>query len=158
MNCPDQTTWTPERVFQPRPGGKPVVSPEGLVYCTDGKCRWVGQPAPARLPGPLARFVPAPRCVLYILDGQSVSAQAVKGKADKERVFDLISQWTGGQSYPSLRFDPPVERKLPYVTDIEPQPDRGRIRLDGGQGRLDLYADPHQLSTILALLEHAKQA
>ena len=153
----DCAAWTPERIFQPRPGGKPVVSPEGLVYCTDGKCRWVGQATPTRT-GLLAKLLPAPRCILYILDRDTVSAQYVKGKADKDRVFALISQWTGGQSYPSLRFDPPTQRKLTYITDIESRPDRGFIRLDGGQGKLDLYADARQFDTILALLKQAKQA
>ena len=156
MNC-DHSLWTPERIFQPRPGGKPVISPEGLVYCTDGKCRWVGQAAPTRT-GLLAKLLPPPRCILYILDRDAVSAQRVKGKVGRDRVFALISQWTGGQSYPSLHFDPPIQRKLAYVTEAQSLPDRGCIRLDGGQGKLDLYGDPAQLDAVHALLLHVQQA
>ena len=30
-----------QNISRPRPGGKPHVSPEGIIYCMDGKFRWV---------------------------------------------------------------------------------------------------------------------
>lgn len=30
-----------QSAVRPRPGGKAYVSPEGIIYCTDGKYRWV---------------------------------------------------------------------------------------------------------------------
>jgi len=30
-----------QNIARPRPGGKAHISPEGIIYCTDGKFRWV---------------------------------------------------------------------------------------------------------------------
>ena len=30
-----------QNIARPRPGGKAQISPEGIIYCTDGKFRWV---------------------------------------------------------------------------------------------------------------------
>lgn len=165
LNCPDcggaPAQWDPTCVFRQVPGGQPYVSPEELVFTTDGKCRWVCQAAPS----PLARLLSAllPRstsngpCILYTMDEQSITAQPVKGKADRERVFRLISKWTGGQSHPSLRFDKPTTLHLRYLTDVVCDPDAGCVRLDGGEGSLLVYADREQLDSVYTLLARQQQ-
>lgn len=160
LNCPDcggaPAQWDPTCVFRRTPGGQPCVSPDGLVFTTDGKCRWVCQAEPpilARLVSSLIPgFAPKGRCILYTLDEQSITAQPLRDKVGRERVFQLISKWTGGQSHPSLRFDRPNTRRLRYLTSLSCDRDSGRIRLDGGEGAMRIYADREQLDSIYTLL------
>ena len=165
LNCPDcggaPAQWEPACVFQVVPGGQPYVSPEGLVFTTDGKCRWVGMAQAALLPRLLSlllpRFNPSGPCVLYTMDETSITAQPVKGTGDIDRVFRLISKWTGGQSHPSLHFDKAVTLQLRFLTEVVCDTDNTCVHLDGGQGSLTIYAQGNQLDAIYTLLSRQQQ-
>lgn len=154
MSCTPQalSALTPY-LYAVRPGARPHISPEGLICSTDGKCRWVYQPRPeGGLLSRLRCMGKGGRCLLFTLDPQSVSVQRVTGRQDARAVFDTVSRWTGGQSNPSLRFEGEQRLQRRFLTGITLQPDRERICLDGGEGRLYLYAQPELLELIHALM------
>lgn len=133
--------------YTPRPGEPPRVSPEGLIYGTDGKCRWVCESA--------GLFGSSPRCLLFTMDDSTVSVRQVKGRARKQDVVHAFSVWVGGQSQPSLRFKDLRTVRLSGVKAITPGPAQKRIRLRTGWSSFSICAEPEQFEPILAHLSHA---
>ncbi|MBQ9974378.1 MAG: hypothetical protein IJP02_05400 [Oscillospiraceae bacterium] len=148
-------------LFNPRPGAQPYVSPEGLICSTDGKCRWVYQAHPPLLSRMLSsllpRLGPGGRSILFTLDEESICVQRLQGRLDRQRLFNTVSKWTGGQSHPSIRFDRAAIFHLRFVTDIVCQPEHSRIRLDGGEGIGYIYAHEEALDCVYTLLTRQQQ-
>lgn len=128
----------------PRPGENAYVSPEGIIYGTDGKCRWVCDVP--RLLGPL---LGSPRCLLFTMDETSISSCQVKGRIHKDEVIHAFAVWVGGQSQPALRFQAPRTVRLSAVKRITPSPAKHLIRLSTGLSGFSIHADPRQFSFIL---------
>lgn len=124
-----------------RPGGSPYVSPEGIVYGTDGKLRWACETAGLRR-----------RCLLFTLDESRVSCSRVKGHTTVAEVTHAFAVWVGGQSQPALRFEPPKTLELSAVRRITVDRTRNVLRLKRGLGRFDLLVSPQQLDPITDFL------
>ena len=134
-----------------RPGGSPYVSPEGIVYGTDGKLRWANETA--LLPG-LPR-----RCLLFTLDENRVSRCRVKGRATADEVTHAFAVWVGGQIQPALRFQPPKTLELGAVRRITAAPARNLIALKSGLSTFPILVSPQQFKPILDFLRlHCPQA
>lgn len=133
--------------YTPRPGGTSYVSPEKIIYGTDGKCRWVYQPdCTARLFGLFKGKSP---CVLFTVDEVSISSHQVKGNAAKEDVIHAFAVWVGGQSQPTLRFNDPRTVQLSAVKHIAPNPAKDLIRIRTARGGFSIHAAPAQFDFIL---------
>ena len=133
--------------YTPRPGEPPRVSPEGLIYGTDGKCRWVSESA--------GLFRSSPRCLLFTMDERTISIRQVKGRVRRQDVVHAFSVWVGGQSQPSLRFKDLRTVQLSGVKSITLNPDKKRIRLGTGWSSFSICAEPEQFEPILAHLSRA---
>lgn len=93
------------------------------------------------------------RCVLFTLDGETVSRRQVKGKSDKDKVLHTVSVWVGGQSNPSLKFEHPVETALSGVRTIVADRARGQFRLSGTSGRNCIRVEDVQFDFVLEQLK-----
>lgn len=136
----------PNLLFPP-PGASPNLSPEGIIYGTDRKCRWVYE-----LPARFTLFGGGPRCLLFTLDETAISCRQVKGRARREEVTHAFAVWVGGQSQPALRFQAFQQVPLARVRRIIPNSAKNRIDLRGPGCRLRLYADSRQFNTVLGHL------
>ena len=191
-----------------RPGGKAYVSPEGIVYGTDGKLRWAYEFDQRKQPtvlwsalrkymtlgavvglvlllvqggigGLMALLVAMAAgaaaagiafvvyrmehgpivCLLFTLDGETVSCQRIKGKTDKEKVTRAFGEWVGGQSQPSLRVCGMKTARLDCVKKLTADPARNRIRLGGVKQVPVVCVEPQQMEPVLnCLRQHCPNA
>ena len=90
-------------------------------------------------------------CTLYTMDETMVSRQQVDGRADKQKVVRVVSEWVGGQSYPELTFKKAEQARFDDVRSIRPNRKRSCIRLGGAYACDLIRAEPQQMDF---LLEH----
>jgi len=98
-------------------------------------------------------------CTLYTMDEVSVSRQQVNGRADKQKVVRVVSEWVGGQSYPELTFKKAEQARFEEVRSIRMDRKRSCIRLGGTYACDKLWAEPQQVDFLLECLKrHCPQA